>query len=101
MSASKIARYYQVIHCIVQIDLSIFKSFSLESALALSKNRLKEDIGSGQPPNTYVPARNALFLAYAMGQAEILDAQEIYLGANALDTPSYPECTLSYIQAFQ
>ncbi|MBS4167015.1 hypothetical protein NEOC65_002117 [Neochlamydia sp. AcF65] len=48
-----------------------------------------------------MPVRNALFLAYAMEQAEILDAQEIYLGANALDAPSYPDCILSYIQAFQ
>ncbi|BBI16679.1 7-cyano-7-deazaguanine synthase QueC [Neochlamydia sp. S13] len=99
--ASKIATYYQVKHCIVQIDSRVFKSSSLVSDLAVPKNRSKEDIGSGKTPNTYVPARNTLFLAYAMGQAEILDAQEIYLGANALDAPSYPDCTLSYIQAFQ
>ncbi|QLH35373.1 MAG: 7-cyano-7-deazaguanine synthase QueC [Parachlamydiaceae bacterium] len=99
--AARIAQYYQVPLRIVHIDPCIFKISSLVSDLSVPKNRSLAEIGSGEIPNTYVPARNTLFLAYAMGQAEMLEAQEIYYGPNLLDIASYPDCTPAFVQAFQ
>lgn len=99
--AQKIALHYNVSQRIIHIDSSVFKSSSLVSDISVPRNRSKEEIASGKIPNTYVPARNTLFLAYAMGQAEMLNAQEIYAGPNALDAGPYPDCTPAFIQAFQ
>lgn len=99
--AQKIAKYYAVDFRILRIDSSIFKSSSLVSNLAVPKNRTTEEITRSKIPNTYVPARNTLFLAYAMGQAELLQAEEIYAGPNAMDAVPYPDCTPAFIQAFQ
>jgi 7-cyano-7-deazaguanine synthase len=98
--AQKIADYYGVPYRIICIDSSLFETSSLVSDLSVPKNRSKEQIFSGKIPNTYVPARNTLFLAYAMGQAELLNAQEIYAGPNALDA-CYPDCKPAFLQAFQ
>lgn len=99
--AQKIANYYNVHFRIISIDSFIFENSSLVSDISMPKNRSIEEIARGKIPNTYVPARNTLFLAYAMGQAEILNAQEIYAGPNALDSVPYPDCTPSFIKAFQ
>lgn len=99
--AQKIALHYNVSQRIIHIDSSIFKISSLVSDISVPKNRSKEEIANGKIPNTYVPARNTLFLAYAMGQAEMLNAQEIYAGPNAFDAGPYPDCTPAFIQAFQ
>jgi len=99
--AQKLALYYHVNLCIIHVDSSFFKSSSLVSGIEVPKNRTKDQISAGKIPNTYVPARNTLFLAYAMGQAELLNAQEIYTGPNALDQRPYPDCTPAFIQAFQ
>lgn len=99
--AKKIASYYNVHLRIIEIDPCIFKSSSLVSDERVPQNRTVEEIARGKIPNTYVPARNTLFLAYAMGQAELLNAKEIYAGPNALDSTPYPDCTPAFIQAFQ
>lgn len=99
--AEKIASYYQVKLRVIRIDPYIFQTSALVSDLTVPKNRSIEEIGNGKIPSTYVPARNVLFLAYAMGQAELLQAQEIYFGPNALDYHPYPDCRPVFIQAFQ
>lgn len=100
-SAQAIANYYAVAHKIVTIDSSSFGNSSLVSAAQIPKNRSLEEMNAGAIPNTYVPARNTLFLAYALGQAEMLEAQEIHIGANAMDCYAYPDCRPEFIAAFQ
>jgi 7-cyano-7-deazaguanine synthase len=68
--------------------------------MPVPKDRPDEAIGSGIPP-TYVPARNTLFLALALGWAEVLGAEAIYFGANVLDYSGYPDCRPEFIQAFE
>jgi 7-cyano-7-deazaguanine synthase len=99
--AAQIAQYYQVQHRIIKIDLSVFSSSSLLSDVSVPKNRSFTEINSGGIPSTYVPARNLLFLAYAMGQAELYGAQEIYMGPNAMDARPYPDCRPVFLEAFQ
>ncbi len=99
--AQKIAHHYGVSLRTIKIDSCIFKTSSLVSDIDVPQNRSVEEISDGTIPNTYVPARNTLFLAYAMGQAELLNAKEIYAGPNALDAAPYPDCTPIFIQAFQ
>src|SRR5262249_42191832 len=67
----------------------------------LHKNRSAKEIRSGGIPNTYVPARNTIFLSYALGFAEIFEAQEIYIGSNSMDHAPYPDCRPEYFAAFQ
>lgn len=99
--ANNLANYYGVEQKIISIDPSIFQKSALVSHESVAKNRTKEEIANGKVPNTYVPARNTLFLAFAMGQAELLGAAEIHTGPNAMDGTPYPDCTPAFIQAFQ
>ena len=87
-------------HQVVDIDLRAFGGSALTSDLAVPKDTPIEEIG-GQIPSTYVPARNTIFLAFALGWAEVLGASDIFLGANALDYSGYPDCRPEFIQAFQ
>lgn len=100
-SAEKIAAYYRVPHRILSIDPSSFANSALVSSIAVPKDRSIEEISNSGVPNTYVPARNTLFLSYAVCQAEILEAQEIYVGFNAMDRNPYPDCRPEYLEAFQ
>ncbi len=100
-AAAEIASYYGVPHTVIAIDPKSFAGSSLVSDLPIPQNRNSEEISQGGIPNTYVPARNTLFLAYALGQAEILLAEEIYFGANAQDILPYPDCRPAFIAAFQ
>ncbi|MBP9838073.1 MAG: 7-cyano-7-deazaguanine synthase QueC [Proteobacteria bacterium] len=96
-----IAKEYQVKeHKKVKIDLSIFSGSSLTSDIEVEKNRSLEDIGEGIPL-TYVPARNTIFLAYALGLADSISATDIFIGVNAVDTSGYPDCRPEFIKAFQ
>lgn len=99
-AAKAIVAHYQVPHQVITIDSKAFALSSLVSAMAVPKGRTPQEIEAPGTPNTYVPARNTLFLAYALGQAEILGAQEVYIGVNALDG-NYPDCRPSFIDAFQ
>jgi 7-cyano-7-deazaguanine synthase len=87
-------------HQVVDIDLRAFGGSALTSDLAVPKDTPIEQIGGRIPP-TYVPARNTIFLAFALGWAEVLGASDIFLGANALDYSGYPDCRPEFIQAFQ
>lgn len=100
-SAQAIANYYGVSHKIIKIDPNSFENSALVSAKQIPKNRSLEEMNAGAIPNTYVPARNTLFLAYALAQAEMLEAQEIHIGANAMDCYAYPDCRPEFMAAFQ
>jgi 7-cyano-7-deazaguanine synthase len=87
-------------HRIISIDLGAFGGSALTSGLIVPKDRTDKEIGEGIPI-TYVPARNTIFLSYALAWAEVLDAHDIYLGVNALDYSGYPDCRPAFIAAFQ
>lgn len=87
-------------HRIVPIDLRAFGGSALTTGMAVPKDRTDAEIGEGIPI-TYVPARNTVFLSYALAWAEVLDAHDIYIGVNALDYSGYPDCRPEFIAAFQ
>ncbi|MCP4700541.1 MAG: 7-cyano-7-deazaguanine synthase QueC [Gammaproteobacteria bacterium] len=87
-------------HLIVDIDLRLFGGSALTSELAVPKNRSAEQIGHGVPI-TYVPARNTIFLSYALAWAESLKAADIFIGVNAIDYSGYPDCRPEYIAAYE
>lgn len=103
-SALALAQYYGVSHKILTIPSHFSSSSLLENSPAqncVPKGRSTEKIANEGIPSTYVPARNALFLAFAMGQAEILEADEIHFGANKMDFFAYPDCRPAFFQVFQ
>lgn len=87
-------------HVVVDIDLRKFGGSALTSEVEVPKSRSAKEIGSGVPI-TYVPARNTIFLSFALAWAEVLGAQDIFIGVNALDYSGYPDCRPEFIAAFQ
>jgi 7-cyano-7-deazaguanine synthase len=80
------------------IDLSQFGGSSLTSPMDIPKDRA---LDAADIPSTYVPARNTVFLALALGWAEVIEASEIIIGVNAVDYSGYPDCRPAFIQAFE
>src|SRR5688500_16643789 len=87
-------------HAVLDIDLRAFGGSALTGDLAVPKDTPLARIGSSIPA-TYVPARNTIFLSFALGWAETLGAADIFIGANALDYSGYPDCRPEYIEAFE
>jgi 7-cyano-7-deazaguanine synthase len=87
-------------HLIIPIDLRQFGGSALTSDVDVPRGRPLEEIAHGIPI-TYVPARNTIFLSYALAWAEVLGASDIFLGVNALDYSGYPDCRPEYIEAYQ
>jgi 7-cyano-7-deazaguanine synthase len=87
-------------HVIVEIDLRVFGGSALTDNLAVPKNRGMDEMGAGIPL-TYVPARNTVFLAYALAFAEVTASEDIFIGVNALDYSGYPDCRPEFIRAFE
>jgi 7-cyano-7-deazaguanine synthase len=87
-------------HVIVDIDLRVFGASALTSDLPVPKGRSASEISHGIPI-TYVPARNTIFLSYALALAEVSGSSDIFLGVNALDYSGYPDCRPEYIEAFE
>jgi 7-cyano-7-deazaguanine synthase len=87
-------------HVVLDIDLRAFGGSALTGNLAVPKDTPVEEIGQ-RIPVTYVPARNTIFLSFALGWAEVLGASDIFLGANALDYSGYPDCRPEFIAAFE
>lgn len=83
-------------HCIAKIDLRVFGGSALTDEIAVPKNENAEGI-----PITYVPARNTIFLSYALGWAEVIQAADIFIGANAIDYSGYPDCRPEFIATFE
>jgi 7-cyano-7-deazaguanine synthase len=87
-------------HRIIDIDLAQFGGSALTADIAVPKKTSADQIGA-DIPITYVPARNTIFLAYALAYAEVTGACDIFLGVNALDYSGYPDCRPEYIAAFE
>ena len=87
-------------HVTLRIDLTQFGGSALTAAIDVPKARSREEMETGIPI-TYVPARNTVFLALALGYAEVLGAADIFLGVNAIDYSGYPDCRPEFIAAFE
>ena len=96
-AAQRVAKAFGIEHKIVDIDLRAFGGSALTADIAVPKDRPVDD----PIPVTYVPARNTIFLSFALAWAEVLGAQDIFIGVNALDYSGYPDCRPEYIAAFQ
>lgn len=86
-------------HRVAKIDLRVFGGSALTSDLAVPKNR-GGDLAEGIPV-TYVPARNTIFLSFALAYAEVVKAESIFIGVNAIDYSGYPDCRPEFIRAFE
>jgi 7-cyano-7-deazaguanine synthase len=88
-------------HIIIDIDLAKLGGSALtDRNIAVPKHQTVDQIGS-DIPLTYVPARNTVFLSYALAWAEVLESKDIFIGVNALDYSGYPDCRPEYIEAFE
>lgn len=87
-------------HVIADIDLRVFGGSALTADIDVPKHSSVAEIGEGIPV-TYVPARNTIFLSFAVAWAEVLGAADIFIGVNALDYSGYPDCRPEYIAAYQ
>jgi 7-cyano-7-deazaguanine synthase len=97
-AARKIASHFGVVqHVVTEIDLRVFGGSALTSDIDVPKNRVVDE----EIPVTYVPARNTIFLSFALAWAEVLGASDIFIGVNALDYSGYPDCRPEFIAAFQ
>jgi 7-cyano-7-deazaguanine synthase len=86
-------------HRIAEIDLRIFGGSALTDEIPVPKNRAEKNTGG--IPITYVPARNTIFLSYALAWCEVLGAADIFIGVNAIDYSGYPDCRPAFIAAFE
>jgi 7-cyano-7-deazaguanine synthase len=99
--AQAVARHLGAVgHRVVEIDLRAFGGSALTDDLPVPKDRDEVTRAEGIPI-TYVPARNTIFLAYALGAAEVLGATDIFLGVNAVDYSGYPDCRPEFVDAFE
>jgi 7-cyano-7-deazaguanine synthase len=101
-AAAMIAKDFAVAeHRVVTIDLRQFgKSALTADDIAVPKDR-DESAMSADIPSTYVPARNTIFLSYALAWAEVLDCDDVFIGVNALDYSGYPDCRPEFVESFQ
>jgi 7-cyano-7-deazaguanine synthase len=100
-SAARVARAFRIKdHQVVNIDLRAIGGSALTDTIEVPKDRSGEEMATGIPV-TYVPARNTIFLSFALAWAEVLGAQDIFIGVNALDYSGYPDCRSEYIEAFE
>jgi 7-cyano-7-deazaguanine synthase len=97
-SAKKVANFFVAKeHKIAKIDLRIFGKSALTDNISVPKNQL----GNNKIPITYVPARNTIFLSYAIAYAEVIGANNIFIGVNIVDYSGYPDCREPFIRAFE
>ena len=87
-------------HVVADIDLRIFGGSALTADIEVPKDRAVEEMGAGIPI-TYVPARNTIFLSFALAYAEVLGSADVFIGVNALDYSGYPDCRPEYIEAYE
>jgi 7-cyano-7-deazaguanine synthase len=115
-SAARIAKHFNVKeHRVARIDLRMFGASALTADIDVPKHRShdarhraegsvvprKTDDMTGAIPITYVPARNTIFLSFAMAWAEVLESSDIFIGVNAIDYSGYPDCRPEFIAAFE
>jgi 7-cyano-7-deazaguanine synthase len=94
------ARYGVADHVIVPIDLRVFGGSALTADIAVPKDRPPEAMAHGIPV-TYVPARNTIFLSFALAWAEVLESSDIFIGVNIYDYSGYPDCRPEYLEAYE
>jgi 7-cyano-7-deazaguanine synthase len=100
-AAKRVAQAYRVErHLVVAMDLQMFGGSALTADISVPKGRDLDAMAHGIPV-TYVPARNTIFLAYALAFAEVTQSEDIFIGVNALDYSGYPDCRPEYILAFE
>ena len=100
-AAVRIARHFNIVeHLILDIDLRRIGGSALTGDIAVPKSRNIKQMGKDIPV-TYVPARNTIFLSYALAWAETIKAFDIFIGVNALDYSGYPDCRPEYIEAYE
>lgn len=100
-AARRVAAHFQVAeHVVAEIDLRVFGGSALTADIAVPKQRSLDEM-SHDIPITYVPARNTVFLSFALAYAETRGASDIFIGVNALDYSGYPDCRPEYIAAFE
>ena len=87
-------------HRVASIDLRVFGGSALTDDIAVPKGRAEDEMGHGIPV-TYVPARNTIFLSFALAWAEVLGSSDVFIGVNALDYSGYPDCRPEFIDAFE
>jgi 7-cyano-7-deazaguanine synthase len=87
-------------HLVLALPLRAIGGSALTADIEVPKSRSEAEIGSGIPV-TYVPARNTVFLSYALAWAEVVGAQDLFIGVNALDSSGYPDCRPEFIEAFE
>jgi 7-cyano-7-deazaguanine synthase len=88
-------------HRVIRIDLRQFGKSALTDSIAVPKDRRPADMADAGIPITYVPARNTIFLSYALACAEVLDVRDVFIGVNAVDYSGYPDCRPEFIAAFE
>ena len=100
INAIKISKIYNVVdHLIIDINLSKIGGSALTSDIDIPKGR--DESAMKDIPITYVPARNTIFLSYALAWAEVLNVSDIFIGVNAVDYSGYPDCRPAFIEAFE
>jgi 7-cyano-7-deazaguanine synthase len=100
-AARQVAAHFGVAqHVVVEFDLRLFGGSALTSDMAVPKDRTPAAMAQGIPV-TYVPARNTIFLSFALAWAEVLEANALFIGINALDYSGYPDCRPEYLAAYQ
>ncbi len=100
-AAKAVAEYFGVNkHLIIKSDLNAIGGSALTDDMPIPKDRVEESMRS-EIPITYVPARNTIFLSYALAWAEVLEAEHIFIGVNAVDYSGYPDCRPEFIEAFR
>ncbi|WP_231514640.1 7-cyano-7-deazaguanine synthase QueC [Mycobacterium sp. URHB0044] len=101
-SAQRVAESQGVMrHVVADIDLRVFGGSALTADIEVPKHDTVAELDEEDIPSTYVPARNTIFLSFALAYAETVAAQDIFIGVNALDYSGYPDCRPEYIAAFQ
>lgn len=100
-AAKRVAAHQKIKnHVFVDIDLAMFGGSALTDSIDVPKDRTEDDMAD-EIPVTYVPARNTVFLSFALAWAEVLNCRDIFIGVNAVDYSGYPDCRPEYIEAYQ
>ncbi|MGP8244220.1 MAG: 7-cyano-7-deazaguanine synthase QueC [Bryobacteraceae bacterium] len=100
-AAARVAAHFGAArHLVARIGLDVFGGSALTGSMAVPKGRSAAEMSAGIPI-TYVPARNTIFLSFALAWAEVLEASDIFIGVNALDYSGYPDCRPEYIEAYE
>jgi 7-cyano-7-deazaguanine synthase len=88
-------------HVVCDIDLGVFGGSALTADLEVPKHQSAEDLSDADIPITYVPARNTVFLSFALAYAEVIGSTDIFIGVSSLDYSGYPDCRPEYIAAYE